>query len=245
MNEPAAPSFVPFTLAHLLAAGICVSAITISCILGRRWRDAAPELERRLAFGWGGFLICVNLWSITYWLLPGTFNLRQSLPLQLCDLAALASPLVYLTSLRWPRVLIYFWGIGLSTQAFITPTLVQGPEHMRFWLFWLLHLAIVGSAVYDVAVLRYRPSWRDLGLVSAATLLWALAMIALNIRLGSNYGYVGNTTPDNPTLIDALGPWPGRLFILAAIVLTLFTLMRAIWLIPGLAPRSPRATSST
>jgi hypothetical integral membrane protein (TIGR02206 family) len=224
---------------HAVSLLWTVGLIVGSCVLGRRWRDARPDLEQRLAFGWGGFLICVNLWSIVYWSLPGTFDVRESLPLQLCDIACLLAPLVYMTAWRWPRTLLYFWGIGLSTQAFLTPTLQEGPGHMKYYLFWLVHLGIVGTAIYEVVVRRYRPQLRDLLVATAISIGYLGAMLVVNPLTDGNYGYVANTRPDRPTIIDKLGPWPGRVAILTAIVLAIFTALWGAWrLVPRKAEPS-------
>lgn len=227
----------PFTWVHLISLIWTLGPLIISCILARRWlARGRADLEHRLAAAWGGFLICINIWSIVFWHLPGTFELAESLPLQLCDIACLLAPLVFLTDWRWPRTLLFFWGIGLSTQAFVTPTVEEGPAHMKYYLFWLVHLGIVGSAIYDVVVRRYRPTFRDLALAVAATIAYALVMVVLNHFLSAhlghpvNYGFVGDTLRERPTIADKLGPWPRRVFIMAAIVIGLFTFM---WLITG------------
>lgn len=222
-HDPTA--FHSFTLTHFVVLVVCALAIGLSCYFGRAWTrlDKNDPRERQLRGVWGGFVIGVNLWSLVYWFLPARWDVRESLPLQLCDLACLVAAVAMLTRQRWAHTLLFFWGIGLSTQAFITPTLKFYPGHMEFWLFWLVHLAIVGSAIYLLVVRRYRPTLRDLGLALAITVVWLVAMLILNPILGSNYGYVANTLPQNRTVIDVLGPWPLRVFILGAIVIAIFT----------------------
>lgn len=241
-----AADFHPFTLAHALSVLALSFSVLVSCLLGRRWlaqRGEGEVRERKLAAAWAGFVIGVNLWSLVYWHLPGNFDPKVSLPIQLCDLACMLAPLVFLTDWRTPRALIYFWGIGLSAQAFITPTLEQGPADTRFYLFWLVHLGIVGSAVYDLAVRRYRPTLRDLGVAVAGIILYALAMVAVNHALDANYGFIGNQLRDRPTVVDKLGPWPERVFIMAGIVFAGFAVM---WAVPAVIGRltTPRRDPS-
>jgi hypothetical integral membrane protein (TIGR02206 family) len=185
--------------------------------------------ERRLCAGWAGFIVCVNLWSIFYWLQPEHYDIRQSLPLQMCDIGTLLAPLLFLTCWRPIRSIMYFWGIGLSSQAFITPTLLEGIGHPRYWIFWLGHLGIVGSAVCDLIVRGYRPMFRDFVLTTVVTTIWYAAVGILNGRIGSNYGYNGDAHPARPTLIDALGPYPARVFILGGMVIALFAALWAVW----------------
>jgi hypothetical integral membrane protein (TIGR02206 family) len=221
-----AVTFRPFTWMHGVSLVWTLGLVIGSCWLGRRWMARQRlDLEQRLSDAWGGFVVCVNVWSMVYWNLPGQFDLKESLPLQLCDLACLNAPLVFLTHWRLPRAISFFWGVGLSTQAFVTPTLLEGPGHEKYYLFWLVHLGIVGSSVYDMVVRRYRPGVRDLLMAMAVTIVYALAMVGVNHFLQSNYGFIGNQLRTTPTVIDKLGPWPERVFIMAGIVLGGFVVM--------------------
>lgn len=245
-------TFVSYSLVHAATVAACAAAMIASCGMGRACRGG--ERERRLRRRWGGFIVGFALVSNAWWLWPGNFRLDQSLPLQLCDLAVIVAAVVMLTELpairqappgrraergRWARTLLYFWGIGLSTQAFFTPTLQEGLFRPHFWIFWIGHTAIVGSAVYDVAVRGYRPAFRDLVFAIAVTLAYAAAMLALNVALGLNYGYVGAVEPEQPTIIQKIGPWPARVPVLAAIVLLDFTILWGVWrLVPRPTTRS-------
>lgn len=218
--------FHPFSRSHLISAAWTLALMIGSCWLGRVFMARQRlDLEQRLSDTWGGFAVCMNVWSLVYWSLPGQFDLRKSLPLELCDLACINAPFVFLTHWRLPRALSFFWGIGLSTQAWITPTLQEGPADEKYYLFWLVHLVIVGSAVYDLAVRRYRPALRDLLMAVAVTIAYALAMVAVNHFLQSNYGFIGNQLRATPTVVDRLGPWPQRVFIMAGIVIGGFVVM--------------------
>ena len=236
------PAFRPFTLDHVIALAWTGTLIAGSCWLGRRWLKRGEAMkERQFAAMWGGFLVGINAWSIAYWLAPARFDAGESLPLQLCDIAALTAPLVFLVpGWRLPRALMYFWGIGLSTQAFITPTVGQGPGDVRYWLFWFIHVAIVGSAVYDLVVRGFRPTRRDLVWTWCVTFVWVAAVFVLNIVMhrsgiaGANYGYVGETTPESPTVIDRLGQWPARAGVMVLLVTAIFVALWAVWRLPML-----------
>jgi hypothetical integral membrane protein (TIGR02206 family) len=106
--------------------------------------------------------------------------------------------------------LLYFWGFSLSTQALLTPDLVSGPGTLAFWIFWVMHVLIVGGAVYILVVRGYRPTWRDCLFAIGMAWVWLILIFTLNWVTGYNYGYVGNAKPSQPTLIDYLGPWPLR-----------------------------------
>lgn len=227
----------PFGPEHLTALAWTLPLVVGSCWRGRRWLSRASDgrdphgvrKERLLSVWWGGGVVGINIASIVYWLMPERYDVRISLPLQLCDLACAMTPLVFLTTWRLPRALVYFWGIGLSTQAFVTPTLDEPPPSARYWLFWLVHLAIVGSAVYDLIVRRFRPTWQELLWALGVSVTWAGLMVWLNEALGSNYGYVGRGDPNSPTIVDLLGPWPARVFVMAAIGMAAFVCLWGVW----------------
>jgi uncharacterized membrane protein YwaF len=54
-------------------------------------------------------------------------------------------------------------------------------------------------------------------------------VLPLNVLLGANYGFVGNSRPDNPSIVDLLGPWPGRLIIIVLLVAAVLALLMLPW----------------
>jgi hypothetical integral membrane protein (TIGR02206 family) len=237
-------TFVPFTLLHLLSVVAIGGQMIGACWIGHRCRETPREARFRQAWGW--LVLAYALGYTTWYLLPARFDWADSLPLQLCDLAMFVAALAMITGRRPFRTLLYFWGIGLSTQAFFTPIIRTGIASSHFWLFWIGHTMIVGSAVYDLVVRRYRPGPRDLLLAIGVSFVYCASVFGLDILLTEvvgrpiNYGYVGPTAPANPTIIDRLGPWPGRVGILVAIVLLDYALLYAVWaLARRLRPRTP------
>jgi hypothetical integral membrane protein (TIGR02206 family) len=154
-------------------------------------------------------------------------GLRNSLPLQLCDIVAIVAAIEFARPTRSVHALAYFWGVALSSQALITPDLAGGPSSLGFWAFWIYHLFVVGSGIYAVTVRRFRPEWRDLRLAIGAGLIYAVPVFLIDAALDLNYGYLGRSNPGQPTVIDFLGPWPIRVLymvLLATIAMLLFWL---------------------
>jgi hypothetical integral membrane protein (TIGR02206 family) len=229
MTQPADPlvEFHAFSPTHAAVLAAFAVATAAACAAGRRWRGTAGLARAERVAG----VLMLVLWccATAYWLLPANYRIDEALPIHMCDLTGLIAPLVLLTRRRPLRALLYFWGIGLSIHGMLTPVLTDGPASARFWLFWLSHSAIIGTAVYDLVAGRYRPDRRDWLLAIGACAAWLLVVLAVNLSLHVNYGYVGNTTPDRPTVIDQLGPWPHRVFIMVGAVLCLFTTMWLPW----------------
>lgn len=153
----------------------------------------------------------------------------NTLPLQICDFVAVIAALVFVRPTRRLQSLAYFWGIALSTQAFITPDLAGGPESLSFWAFWLYHLFVVGAGVYVVAVQRFRPQWRDLQFAILMGLVYSVAIFAVDAIFDLNYGYLGRGTPSRPTLLDVLGPWPLRSLFMVMLGVVAMTLLWLPW----------------
>ncbi len=221
--------FVPFGTVHMLAVCACAALLVAAALLGRRLRgtDREPPVRRALA------IVALVYWVVynTWWNWDG-LDLTTGLPLQACDISGLAAPFALITLNRWLRATLYFWAVAFATQAFIQPTLTQGPAHLVFWFFWAAHTIIIGCAVYDLAVLGFRPGWGDFARASIVAVGWGALALTVDLRLGANYGYIGNPPAGVriPPLVEAFGPWPERLVIIAALAALAFLVALAPWL---------------
>ena len=216
-----------FGVQHLLTVASVAAAIVALCWSGRQLHGTAAG--RKYEIG-----LSIAVWAI--WLGYQTYDFVQfgwdpgnTLPLQICDFVAVIVALVFARPTRRLQALAYFWGLALSTQAFITPDLVGGPESLSFWAFWLYHLFVVGAGVYVVAVQRFRPWWSDLHFALLAGIAYVAVIFAIDAIFGVNYGYLGRATPGVPTLIDVLGPWPWRVVIMTLLASVAMTLLLLPW----------------
>lgn len=230
-------TFHAFSAMHGVVLVTFAVVTALVCALGRRWRGTGGLARAERAAG--ALMIVLWLAATAYWLVPANFRIEEALPIHMCDLTGLIAPLVLLTGRPALRALLYFWGLGLSIHGMLTPVLADGPAHPQFWLFWLTHSAIIGTAVYDLVVGGYRPDRRDWMLAIGWCAVWLLVVLGVNLSLDVNYGYVGSVTPERPTIIDQLGPWPGRVFIMIGAVLGLFTTMWLPWEWAGRRAPSP------
>ena len=222
-------TFEPFTLHHLIVVTICAVVVAVWITLSARLRTAHPNREHQLriavALLIAGVMLTANIW----YLWPTRFDPRISLPFHVCDLLFMIAPLMLITQHPILRSLIYFGGLGLTTQGFFTPVLNSGPTDPHYWWFWFSHTAIVGSALYDLIVLRFRPTFRHYADAILLGLAYVLAIVMFNLPLGLNYGYLGMSTPDAATILDHLGPWHTRVVLLPAIVIIIFTMLWLPW----------------
>jgi hypothetical integral membrane protein (TIGR02206 family) len=124
--------------------------------------------------------------------------------------------------------LVFYWGLLLTPQALLTPTLGADCPDPRFLAFWGMHLMIVWAAVYLTWGLGLRPTWHGYGSTVAITLVWLVSVFTFNELAGTNYGYV-NAKPGTATILDYLGPWPWYVAVEIALVGVVWALMTLPW----------------
>ncbi len=192
--------FSKFSPMHAVVVLVCIAATAWLIRIARRLPEPARARFRfRLGLGIAAVQIAHNSYWIGY-----RGELDSALPLHLCDIAGVVATAAFLLPARPLRTLLYFWGIGLSSLAFIIPVLTAGPATMEFWSFWVSHWVVVGGAAYLVLVEGYRPTPRDLAVAIAVTIGYGLLMVPVNLALDANYMYVGRESP--PAAF--LGAWP-------------------------------------
>jgi hypothetical integral membrane protein (TIGR02206 family) len=210
----AGDSFQSFTPTHFLLIALCCIGAVAVVWWGRGHRDTTDELRYRRAFA-----VAVALFAVPmqiYQFTPGDWDRETSLPLQLCDLSWMTATWALWTRHPWASALTYYWGLSITTQAIITPSLGQNYPDPRFFGFWGMHLLIVWAAIYLTWGLGVRPTWNSYRVAIVATAAWAVAVYTFNEIADTNYGYL-NEKPSSTSLLSVLGPWPW--YVVAEIVI--------------------------
>jgi hypothetical integral membrane protein (TIGR02206 family) len=240
--------FVPYGSSHWGTIGVLIVGAAGLIVLGRRYRGA-PAVQRRcsraFALIFAAFLVPVEL----YWLLV-TPEIKYSLPLQLCDLAAIAAVWALWSHSRPAFALTYFWGLTLTSQAFLSPNLI-GPDFpsLQFLSFFGIHSLVVWAGIYLTWGVGLRPDWRSYWTAVGTTLGWGVAMFTFNSLAGTNYGFL-NTKPVVESMLNLLGPWPWYLLSEVVLGAAVWALITWPWvqqrdLLPDpLGPGEPRPTPS-
>lgn len=219
-------TFTPFGATHGIALLVVCVLLGAAVRVARRVRNTRHEATFRRTLA--GFILAVNLPWTLYVLTPGKFDLQYSLPIQLCDLAWMLAAWSMLRRDRadwWGHQLLYYWGIGLSTIAFITPTVTQGPSTVSFWRFFATHAQIACAALANVFAFGVVPDARGLRASIRIGLPLLLLATLFNAAFGTNYWFSGDVRTDNPTPVDLLGPWPWRVVLMAALASFGFVLL--------------------
>jgi hypothetical integral membrane protein (TIGR02206 family) len=233
------PQFQPFSPTHFTIVLLLTVLWGAIISWGVRYRGTLVLLGAERWFA----VFYLFQWTVFHgWrLLPQNFHPASSWPLHVCDIVALLMPIALMRRDRFLMAILYFWGMGLSLQAILTPDLGLGPQSLMFWIFWLHHAAIVGVAIYMVVVHRYRPTRQDLSWTVGAGLVYLACVFPMNVVFDFNYGYVGNHRPAQPSLIDWLGPWPARVVVMAALAGLVMVLLLLPWELARCDRRPPEA----
>jgi hypothetical integral membrane protein (TIGR02206 family) len=208
--------FGPLHLALLLAIACIAAALPALCR-----RGILPSRATRMIVGWA---IAIN--ELVWWAFRYSHEgiHATNLPLQLCDLTVWLSVFGCLTLAPTIVEFAYFAGIAGAGMALLTPNLwTPWPTYPAIY-FFVAH----GGIVIAVALLAFggfapfRPGavWRSFGLL----LCYATLVGAVNAAAGSNYMFLAHK-PENPSLLDQLGPWPWYFLGAAPIALAFFWLL--------------------
>jgi hypothetical integral membrane protein (TIGR02206 family) len=225
-----ADTFTAFGATHA-AAVVTIALLTAIAIMVRRRRQPHPRPAGPLEVAIG--IAYIALWIGAFlWLWRGPLHdPATTYPLQLCYWCAVAAAIVLITAHPLLRAFVYFCGLGLCTQAVITPGLTEGPALFPFWFFWATHGMVIGVPIYDVAARGYRPSVRDFGVACVAAAFYVAFVLPIDLVTGWNYGFVGPSKPDVATIVDLLGPWPQRLVAIVAVAAAVMAALLLPWII--------------
>jgi hypothetical integral membrane protein (TIGR02206 family) len=186
-----APKFHVYGPAHLV---VIVATILLPFLLAaivHRSESRAKRTERiivgalttLLVLNYAAYLIFVDLRG-------GPMSWEQMLPLQLCDWGMVVVIVAMLSgNQRWFEV-AYFWGIGGTLQAVLTPNLRFGFPDVRFFSFFVSHSGIIVGIVFLMLVHKYRPYPMSIVRAFAWSELYFVVTMAADAWTGFNYGFL-------------------------------------------------------
>ncbi len=221
------PQFATYGTSHQVVLVGLAAACLLPVAIGRRLRGTpALELFNR---AFAVFILAVMVPMNVYLWLPSQWDVKISLPFDLCDLAWMAAAYVLWTgrsSLAYG--LVYYWGLTLTTQGLVTPDLPQDFPHIFFIMFFASHCLTPAAAVYLTWGVGMRPTWKLMAGTIVTTVLWSACMLAFNTLAGTNYLYV-NAKPPSASILDALGPWPIYLLGELAVAIAAWAMLTWPW----------------
>src|SRR5437870_12657219 len=183
-----APEFHPFGLPHLTVIFLTIVLPFALAAFVRRTPSTRLEkviieiLSSVLILNYVVFLVFIRSHEIVDW--------RQMLPMQMCDWGMVVVIVAMWTaSQRWFEV-AYFWGIGGTLQAVLTPNLRFGFPDWRFISFFTSHSGIIIGVVFLMLTRRYRPYPMSI----VRTFIWSeiyfIITLVADELTGFNYGFL-------------------------------------------------------
>ncbi|MCG7275919.1 TIGR02206 family membrane protein [Corynebacterium singulare] len=217
-----------WTPLHALMLTITVAACGVFIVGARRVKGTSREKFVRQMVGWA-LLVLGTAWTVIS-LDPKQFDIRESLPLHLCDVLRPILALGLITDNEHALTLTYFWGIILNPQAIITPDVIYyfSPRWLRFATYWFFHIVALAVPLGLTFGLGYRPTWKGYRFAVKVTPVWMAIAMAVNAKTDGNYGFL-NHAPGSPSIINLFGPWPGYIAVETLAVMAAWAAMTWPW----------------
>src|SRR5438477_5761200 len=183
-----APEFHAYGCAHLTVIFLTVGLPFFLALIVHRTKSRL--LERTICFAISALLL-INY--VAYLIVARNFGVTRwykALPMQLCDWAMIVIIVALWTgNRRWLEV-AYFWGIGGTLQAILTPNLRFGFPDLRFFSSFVAHSGIIIGVVFLMLTHKYRPYPMSM----LRTFLWSEVYFVVTLiadeLTGFNYGFL-------------------------------------------------------
>jgi len=203
---------------HVLPLALLVVVAVPLCVAARRapggWIDAVAVIIALT-------IVVAELSWQPYVVAKGTWSAAASLPVQLCDVAGFVAA----AALLWRQLALvevaYFWGLGGTLQAVLTPDLKDHFPSFPYLQFYVTHDLVILAALFLVFGLALQPRPGAVRRIFVLTVAFAIVVGLIDLATGGNYMYL-RQVPVSGSLLDLMGPWPW--YIAAGAVLTLVVL---------------------
>jgi hypothetical integral membrane protein (TIGR02206 family) len=183
-----APQFQLYGLPHLT---VIVITIVLPFALAALVRcTKSYRIERVIVAALSTVLILNYLAYLVFIRSRGVVEWRHMLPMQMCDWGIVVVMVAMWTGhQRWFEV-AYFWGIGGTLQAVLTPNLPYGFPDWRFISFFTSHCGIIVGVVFLMLTRGYRPYPSSIVRVWLWTEFYFVVTLTVDKLTGFNYGFL-------------------------------------------------------
>src|SRR5439155_17140956 len=125
-----------------------------------------------------------------YVVAKGTWSAAASLPVQLCDVAGFVAA----AALLWRQLVLvevaYYWGLGGTFQALLTPDLKDHFPSFPYLQFYVTHDLVILAALFLVIGLGLQPRSGAVRRIFLLTLTFAWLVGVIDLFTGGNYMYL-------------------------------------------------------
>lgn len=217
-------AFVLFGTPHLVAIAIAfLTPIPLSALARGH---ALRTLIIRVALT--AFMLAG--WVAWIWVLEdrGWIGWGNILPMHLCDWANIAIIMTLIRPNPKTYELAYFWTLGGTVQALLTPALAYDFPDVRFLIFFGFHCVIIISLLFLTFGMKLRPQLSSLPRVVVWSVIYFVCAMSVNTIFHTNYGFLA-AKPEQPSVLDLLAAWPWYIAELFAIGMVLVGVLYLPW----------------
>ncbi len=197
--------FVRFGPSHLAAIGLAFITPVVLTVVTRAVHSGGTI--RMVAWLFGALIVVSKISGLTLLYRDGELTVESLVPMHLCDWAAIMVLITLIYPNQWTYELCYFWALGGTLQALLTPDLRYGFPHAQCVYFFTQHGAVIAAALYMTLAMGMRPFPMSIVRVLGWSALYLAAAMAVNSLFGTNFGYL-RSKPEQPSLLDYMAPWP-------------------------------------
>jgi hypothetical integral membrane protein (TIGR02206 family) len=208
-------SFARFGSAHIIAIALTFATPLLLTAISRL--DHTGATARIMSFLLAAMLVVNKIISLVLLSRDGELTIESLVPMYLCDWAAITAVITLIYPNQWTYELCYFWSLGGTLQALLTPDLRYGFPHPQFISFFVQHGGIIVAVIFMTLAMGKRPVPMSIVRALGWSAVYFVAAMAVNLMLGTNFGYL-RAKPEQPSLMDYMAPWPyylGQLVLLA------------------------------
>ena len=233
MND--APEFQPYGLPHLTVILLTVVLPFVLAAIVRRTKS--QPLEKMIIVVLSVVLILNYIVYLVFIRSRGVVDWRQMLPMQMCDWGmAVVIVAMWTGSQRWFEV-AYFWGIGGTLQAVLTPNLRFGFPDWRFISFFTSHSGIIVGVVFLMLTRGYRPYPMSIVRIWLWSEFYFVVTFVVDGLTGFNYGFLLHK-PEAFSILSFLSDSrPLYLLQMHGVALLFFLALYAPFAVVDLVPR--------
>jgi hypothetical integral membrane protein (TIGR02206 family) len=211
--------FHSFSISHLAALGLIVAVAAALVVLARC--AGSDGAKRRVAILLALALVLnkVAVYCTIFAIEDQSWT--HALPMHMCDWAAVSAIIALLWRRQLPYELAYFWGLGGTLQATLTPDLKYDFPDIRFLTFFISHGGTLVAVAFLTLGLGMRPWPKSLLRILLWSNIYLLAAGTVDWLVDDNYGYLRHK-PLHASLLDHMGPWPWYIVSLEAAAMVSF-----------------------
>src|SRR5205085_7082717 len=183
-----APEFHAWSPSHFVVIFLTVVLPFVLAFIVHRTKSRRLErsiclaISTLLLINYAAYVIVARQFGVDHW--------YKVLPLQLCDWAMLVIIVALWTGNRRWLEIAYFWGIGGTLQAILTPNLRYGFPDLRFISFFVAHSGIIIGVIFLMLTRRLRPYPISIVRVFAWSEVYFVVAIIVDQLTGVNYGFL-------------------------------------------------------